>query len=127
METVWMGIWPGALDTRVLVMDEGETLLKARLRPAPRNPRAIEALCNAVALWCGRKVCAALAVDAPGAWCGLKPWRDAFEALNRTAVGGDLLYEIDYVSVKSRRVEPDPDLGSFSEMLDLLGAEEVEP
>jgi hypothetical protein len=122
MDTVWMGIWPGSLDTRVLVIDEGETLLKARLRPAPRQPCALATLCEAVALWCGKKVCVAFAADAPGSWCELKPWRDAFHAFRSGP-----LYEVEFVSVKSRRVEPDPDLGSFSEMIDLLGAEEMAP
>lgn len=118
MDTVWMGILPGLTDTRVVVVDEGETILKARLRPAPRHPRAIEALCEAVALWCGRKVCAALVVDAPGTWCGLKPWRDVFETITQNA-----LYQIDFVSARKHQEDPDPELGSFNEVLDLAGAE----
>src|SRR5262249_57724470 len=39
--------------------------LKARLPAEPRHPRAVETLCEAVALWCGRKVLAALAADNP--------------------------------------------------------------
>lgn len=74
MRTIWMGISPGAGQVRVLAMDgPGRTLLKARL-PPPGHPRALATLCEAVALWCGRRVRAALAADAPETLCESGPW-----------------------------------------------------
>jgi hypothetical protein len=84
MRSLWMGIMPGLEFTRILVQDGWEqTLLKARLPHSPNHPRAVETLCEAMALWCGRRVCAALVVDGPGALCVTKPWQDTVEGLTR--------------------------------------------
>lgn len=57
MRSLWMGIQPGLEMTRVVVRDGWEqTLLKARLPHSPQHPRALEALCEALALWCNRSV-----------------------------------------------------------------------
>jgi hypothetical protein len=94
MRSLWMGIMPGLEFTRVVVQDDWDhLLLKARLPHSPRDPRAVETFCQAMALWCGRKVCAALVVDGPGALCVTKPWRDTVERLT-----GHELFEVHLVS-----------------------------
>lgn len=66
MRSLWMGILPGLEWTRIVVQESwDQTLMKARLPHSPRDARALEMLCQAIALWCGRKVCAALVVDGP--------------------------------------------------------------
>jgi hypothetical protein len=65
--TIWMGIAPGSLTTRVIAMaGASETILKARLAPEPHHPRALPTLLEAIALWQGRHVRAALAADERG-------------------------------------------------------------
>jgi hypothetical protein len=65
MGNIWMGIAPGARTTRVIAMAGArETILKARLASEPHHPRALATLLEAVALWQGRHVHAALAADA---------------------------------------------------------------
>jgi hypothetical protein len=82
MSTLWMEILPGPLTTRVLVQDgPKQTLLRAQLPHSPRHPRAVQALCEAVALWSGRKVCVALIVEGPAAFCATRLWLDTFDAL----------------------------------------------
>jgi hypothetical protein len=84
MRSLWMGIMPGLEFTRVVVQDDwDQLLLKARLPHSLRDPRAVETLCQAMVRWCGRKVCAALVVDGPGALCVTRPWRDTVGRLTR--------------------------------------------
>lgn len=85
MRSLWMGVVPGPQITRVLVQDGPiNTLLKARLPNLPGNPRALPTLCEAVALWCGSPVRAAVAVGGPQTSCGLTPWLDAIDHVIRT-------------------------------------------
>src|ERR1700730_16456916 len=64
MSSIWMGIAPGPTGTRVLAMHGAtETILKARLRRDPAHPRALATLLEAIALWQGAPVRAALAAD----------------------------------------------------------------
>lgn len=64
MDSIWMGIAPGRTGTRVLAMHGAtETILKARLRRDPAHPRALATLLEAIALWQGAQVRAALAAD----------------------------------------------------------------
>lgn len=94
MRSLWMGIRPGLEITRVVVQDGWEQrLLKARLPHSPQHPRAVATLCEAMALWCNRSVCAALVVDGPGAFCVTRPWRDTVEELTRHP-----LFEVHLVS-----------------------------
>ena len=61
MSTIWMGISPGPQSTRVIAMaGASETILKARLAREPAHPRAMATLLEAVALWQGTTVRAAL-------------------------------------------------------------------
>ena len=60
MEQIWMAISPGPTHTRVIATSAEETILKGRLLPNPAHPRALQWLLEAVALWQGKKVRAAL-------------------------------------------------------------------
>jgi hypothetical protein len=64
MSSIWMGIAPGRTSTRVLTMHgASETILKARLLRDPVHPRALSTLLEAIALWQGMAVRAAIAAD----------------------------------------------------------------
>ena len=118
MESIWMGIAPGAEGTRVLAMaGAGETIMKARLSRSPSHPRAMATLLEAVALWQGRPVRAALCADvAPG----------GFEtSLYRDAVSDDggALYRVDWVPGGARRSRATRDIsgmGAFADLRQLL-------
>lgn len=61
MESIWMGIAPSPQVTRVLAMaGPNDTILKAQLARDPQHPRALATLLEAVALWQGLPVRAAL-------------------------------------------------------------------
>jgi hypothetical protein len=116
MSRVWMGIVPGPKWTRVLVIDETQTtLLKARLPAEPRHPRAVETLCEAVALWCGRKVLAALAADNPDPSSATKPWLDTFDAISRSP-----LCEIRFTAQANPPSDVVTGLGDFKDVYRLL-------
>ncbi len=62
-ESIWMGLEPSATSTRVLAMrSASETMLKAHLSLQPSSPHAVVSLMEALALWEGRQVRAALVV-----------------------------------------------------------------
>ena len=64
MEAIWLGLYPSSRTTRVLAMrGPCETILKAHLSLRPSSPRAVIALLEAIALWEGLPVRAALVVD----------------------------------------------------------------
>jgi hypothetical protein len=70
MNELRMVLSTGASATRVIAISAGpsgsETLLKARLAAEPSHPRAVQWLLEAVALWQGTMVHAALcAADSP--------------------------------------------------------------
>lgn len=65
MKSIWMGVASGSTTTRVVAMaGPSETILKAQLGKDPRHPRALSSLLEAVALWQGQPVRAALCADA---------------------------------------------------------------
>jgi hypothetical protein len=79
-----MAITPGALRTRVVMMDDaGQSLLVARLPHGPRDVQALERLSEALALWCGHPLHVVLAVVGPGAFCATRRWLAMFEHLTR--------------------------------------------
>ena len=79
MESIWMGIAPGSDTTRVIAMaGPSETILKAQLAKDPLHPRALATLLEAVALWQGQRVRAALCADAGGLSCDSNICREAF-------------------------------------------------
>ena len=93
MESIWMGIQPGTKSTRVIAMRGLETILKARLRPSPRSPLAIQVLLESMALWEGSRVRAALVVDDDPESPHGALYRDAYRLSATTS-----LYELDLVS-----------------------------
>lgn len=63
-QAIWLGLSPGAKATRILAMrGPRETILKAQLSLRPSRPQAVSALLEAISLWEGVPVRAALAVD----------------------------------------------------------------
>lgn len=63
MRPVWVAIDSRTDETRILATaGPRETVLKARLSSAPRHPRAVPALCEALALWEGTQVRAVVVV-----------------------------------------------------------------
>jgi hypothetical protein len=63
MSSIWVGIDPRPSSARVLAIREpGETFLKAKLESVPRHPRALGTLLEALSLWEGEPIRAALAV-----------------------------------------------------------------
>jgi len=64
MESIWMGIAPNATSTRVLAMaGPHDTFLKARLLRTPSHRHALASLLEAIALWQGKPIRAALSAD----------------------------------------------------------------
>ncbi|NIR59947.1 MAG: hypothetical protein GWO02_10670 [Gammaproteobacteria bacterium] len=68
MSKLQVVIKPGASRTRVLAAEAGEAVLKARLLPSPAHPRAMQWLLEAVALWQGQHVDAALCAGGRDRW-----------------------------------------------------------
>jgi len=83
-DLLWMGVRPGSQDTRLLLLETHQTLLKARLPDVPQHPRALETLAEGVALWCGRPLYVALGVAAEDALCVSPHWHATVDVLTRT-------------------------------------------
>jgi hypothetical protein len=108
-----MGISPSHKATRVVAMSgPGETILKAQLATEPRHPRALGTLLEAVALWQGLPVRAALCVGSRAGSCASNLYRDAFSE------EGGALYSVVWVPAsaqRNRRVRLDG-LGRFHDL-----------
>lgn len=114
MGNIWMGIAPGAITTRVIAMaGAGETILKARLAAEPRHPRALATLLEAVALWQGRHVRAALAADEKVAASDSTLYREVIPD------DGGALYTLDWVPAGPRALRRHRDIRGFGEFADL--------
>lgn len=121
MDTIWMGIAPGPTGTRVLAMEgPTDTILKARLTRSPSHPRAMATLLEAVALWQGRRVRAALCAD---------DMRHGFDSClfhETFADAGGPLYSLEWIPARERARRARRDLagmGHFADLRDLLVAE----
>ena len=75
-----------------------EPILKARLRANPSHPRALPFLLEAIALWQGCPVRAALYADDSPAGCGTRFYPDL-----SVDPGDTPLYTLDWVPVARRR------------------------
>jgi hypothetical protein len=99
MRSIWVAIDSTSQETRILATaGPTETVFKARLSPRVAHPRAVPTLLEALALWEGRPVRAALVVDA----------RDDSSAtrLGLDSWAGDVgrpLYELELVRRGERR------------------------
>jgi hypothetical protein len=99
MSSIWMGIAPGPTSTRVLAMHgASETILKARLRRDPAHPRAMATLLEAIALWQGMQVRAALAADDEPTSYASSLCQSPFSDF-----GIDPLFTLDWVPVAGRK------------------------
>lgn len=120
MQSVWMGIAPGQQMTRVIAMaGANETILKAQLASDPKHPRALATLLEAVALWQGQPVRAALCADGRGFSCDSTICREAF------LDDGDSLYRIVWVPAGAHRQRRHRlhGLGNFRDLERLVVAE----
>jgi len=118
MDSIWMGIAPGPTATRVLAMHgASETILKARLSRDPSHPRAMATLLEAIALWQGMPVRAALAADDERTSYVSSLCRDSL-----TEVGVAPLFTVDWVPVAARRRRHVgiPGMGRFDDLQRLL-------
>ena len=103
MKSIWMGIAPGLTTTRVVAMaGPSETILKAHLSRDPVHPRALGTLLEALALWQGQPVRAALCADAPGFSCDSNLCREAF------LVDGGALYNLVWVPAGDKSCQATP-------------------
>jgi len=118
MESIWMGISPDGATTRILACDGPDrTLLKAKLPDAPRHPRALATLCEAVALWCGRPVRAAFVADGPGLLNEHSRWSATVEQLSESA-----LFRVEFVPRARRRADADhiDGMGDYRDVRQLI-------
>jgi hypothetical protein len=119
MESIWMGIAPNATSTRVLAMAGAhDTFLKARLLRSPAHPRAMASLLEAIALWQGRPIRAALCADSKHAGSDSSLFHETF------ADGGAPLYSLDWIPapVRGRRAHRRDitGMGPFADLRKLL-------
>jgi hypothetical protein len=119
MESIWMGIAPSATSTRVLAMAGPlDTILKARLSRAPAHPRAMATLLEAIALWQGRPIRAALCADERPGGSDTSLFRETF-----ADVGGPL-YTLDWIPARAHgrraRRRDIAGMGEFADLRQLL-------
>jgi hypothetical protein len=120
MESIWMGIAPSSTATRVIAMTgPSDTILKAHLARDPKHPRALATLLEAIALWQGQPVRAALCADARGLSFDSNICREAFSD------DGGALYSIVWVpaGVHHRRRRRLDGLGNFRDLEQLVISE----
>jgi len=119
MDSIWLGLSPSARSTRILAMrGPGETILKAHLSLRPTSGRAVTALFEAIALWEGAPVRAALVVDESStSSCPTTLYRDLFAVLGESTP----LYQLEWVprAVRRRR-DGLSGLGDFGDLERLL-------
>lgn len=120
-ESIWLGLSPGPEATRILAMrGPTQTLLKAHLSLRPSSPHAVIALLEAIALWEGLPVRAALAVEessTPSTSTSL--YRDTFAIFGEQTP----LYHFEWVprsEAVRRRRDPIGGMGDFSDLERLL-------
>jgi hypothetical protein len=120
MESIWMGIAPGSAMTRVIAMSgPSDTILKAQLARDPRHPRALATLLEAMALWQGQPVRAALCAGSSGLSCDSNLFREAFSD------EGGALYSVVWVPAveRHRRRHGLEGLGNFRDLERLVISE----
>lgn len=119
MDSIWLGLSPSTRSTRIVAMrGPNETILKAHLSLRPSSGRAVTALFEAIALWEGVPVRAALVVDessTPSSPTTL--YRDLFEVFGESTP----LYQLEWVPrVARRRRDGLTGLGDFGDLERLL-------
>ena len=119
-ESIWVGLSPSARTTRIVAMrGPGKTILKAHLSLSPSSPRAVIALLEAVALWEGAPVRAALVVDEGSTnSSSTSLYRDTFVVFGETP-----LYRLQWVPRSAgvrRRRDGLSGMGEFGDLERLL-------
>ena len=117
-ESIWMGIWPGQTRTRVIALrGPNETILKAQLRATPSSTQALQRFLEAIALWEGRPIRAALVVDDEPTIHESVLYREAFPPFDATP-----LYQLDWVprARPRRRRDEIRGMGEFRDLEDLV-------
>lgn len=117
MESLWVAIDSRSDETRVLATaGPRATVLKARLAPAAQHPRALPTLLEALAMWQGTQVRAAIVADGPGDSCATRLGLD-FAA---DFVGAPL-YQLTYIPRhKPRHRDRLDGFGPFHDLRQLL-------
>lgn len=119
MESIWLGLCPGPRSIRILAMrGPSETILKAHLSLRPSSPRAVIALLEALALWEGGQVRAALVVDDGSTSSSTTLYRDTFSMFGEQTP----LYSLEWVprrAVRRRRDEL-TGMGEFADLERML-------
>ena len=118
MHPLWVGIDPRPPSARILAMAGAqEAILKARLLPTPKHPRALATLLESLALWQGVQVRAALAVGDEEPWCDMDQYHVGFQDFAQTP-----LYSVDFVSRlrRPRRHDGLDGMGDFRDLRQLL-------
>lgn len=116
--SIWMGIAPGREVTRLIAQrGPSETILKASLRQSPASSQALVRLLEALAMWEGRPVRAALVVDDDPAIRECDLLRDGFPPCEATP-----LYQIDWIprARPRRRHDSIRGMGDFRDLEQLL-------
>lgn len=115
--SIWVGIDSRCDGTRVLATaGASETILKARLSATAQHPRAVPALLEALAMWQGAPVRAALVVDGKDGSSATRLSLDAWADF-----GGAPLYSLEFVHGLRRRQRDGLDgLGRFHDLRQLL-------
>lgn len=116
MRSLWVAIDSRCEETRVLVMaGPTETVLKARLSATAQHPRAVPTLLEALALWEGQPVRAAVVADASDGSSVTRlrlDWRDDCR--------GAPLYQLELVPGRKRRHhDPLDGMGAFHDLRQL--------
>ena len=118
MRTIWVGISLGREGARILAKAGAEeTLLKARFSSEMKHPRALATLLEALAMWQGESVRAALAVEHPHDGSDTSLCRDWFGADAVTP-----LYTLDIVPAhqRIRRRDRLSGVGDFRDLEQLI-------
>lgn len=117
MSSIWVGIDSTSVETRVLATTgPTETILKARLSATAQHPRALPTLLEALAMWQGKMVRAALVVDGPDGSSATRLCLDAWADF-----GGAPLYTVEFVHGSKRRHRDGLDgLGRFHDLRQLV-------
>jgi hypothetical protein len=109
-----MGISPGSRGTRVIAMaGPSDTIMKARLSREPSHPRALATLLEAIALWQGEKVHAALCAAERDGVSDSSLYRDAFLDF------GGPLYTLEWISAGALGRPRRRDIGGVGDFADL--------
>lgn len=118
MESIWLGMSPGPQSTRVLAMrGPAQTLMKAHLSLRPASVRAVPALLEALALWEGVPLRAALVVDETSTHGSTSLYRDTFELFGEATP----LYQLEWVPRRvARRRDGLGGMGSFGDLERML-------